>query len=57
MTENQNSYKIPDSLAKAWFQNLCGDEECQQYRLTAAIAVLTGKTIHKELADKINQGS
>ena len=43
----------PVALIRAWNENKCGDYKCEEYRLKAAIAVLTGGVTHKENADKL----
>ena len=43
----------PVALQRAWSENKCGDKDCEQARLKAAIKVLTGAATHREIADKV----
>ena len=42
---------IPKDLRDAWISNCCGDTDCQNLRLRAAILVLAGRKTHDHFAD------
>ncbi|MCR4340888.1 MAG: hypothetical protein NUW01_13495 [Gemmatimonadaceae bacterium] len=42
-----------EKLAKAWFQNDCGDEKCKEHRLAAALLVIRGGKEHVDYAEMV----